>query len=85
MTYTSTICIIEAKKGGYNLRSTMNKVKTTLNLSPEVLEMFKQQAREKGLDNSSYLTYLVHEQNKQKEFQEQLKQLFLSMLKNNGG
>lgn len=72
---------MSVKKGGYNLRNTMNKIKVTLTLSPEVLEMFKQQARGKGLDNGSYLTYLVHEQNKQKEFQEQLKELFLSMLK----
>lgn len=59
----------------------MNKIKTSFNLKPEVYEMFKEQAKEKGLDNGSYLTYLVHEQNKQKEFQEQVKQLIISMLK----
>ena len=85
MTIISILYIIETKKGGYNLKDTMNKIKTTISISPDVYDLFKKQAREKGLDNGSYLTYLVHEQNKQKEFQEQLKQLFLSMLKNNGG
>lgn len=62
------------------MKDNMNKIKTTLNLSPEVFEMFKEQAREKGLDNGSYLTYLVHEKNKEKAFENKLKELFLDLL-----
>lgn len=58
----------------------VKKVMTSLNLSPEVFEMFKKQAKEKGLDNGSYLTFLVHEKNKAKDFENQLKALFLNML-----
>lgn len=65
------------QKGGYKV----NKIKVSLNLSPDVYDLLKKQAREKGLDNGSYITFLVHEKNREKEFQDQLKELFLSMLK----
>lgn len=58
----------------------MKKVATSINLAPEVFEMFKEQAKEKGLDRGAYLTFLLHEKNRSKDFENQLKGLFLEAL-----
>lgn len=68
----------------YNSRQeridTMKKVKTSMNLAPAVFKMFKEQAKAKGLDNGSYLTYLVHEKSNKKDFQKKLEGIFLDAL-----
>ncbi len=58
----------------------MKKIKTSLNLSPEVFEMLKEQAKGKGLDRGAYVTYLLHEQSKKDEFQKKLEGIFFEML-----
>lgn len=58
----------------------MKKVMTSINLAPEVFEMFKAQAKEKGMDRGAYLTYLLHEKNNSKDFENQLKSIFLETL-----
>lgn len=58
----------------------MKKIKTSLNLSPEVFEMLKKQAKEKGLDRGAYVTHLLHEQSKKDEFQKKLESLFFELL-----
>ncbi len=58
----------------------MDKVKITMNLSRNVFEMLKSQAKEKGLDRGAYVTYLLHEQSKKDELQRKLEGLFFELL-----
>lgn len=59
----------------------MKKITTSINLTPEVFEMFKEQAKEKGLDRGAYLTHLLHEKNNKNDFQKKLEGIFLEALK----